>query len=184
MLDVIKETRSFEKQQKAFIPGKKEFRQQENTIKEAKHIMECIDLISQNLVEKTKNYKKRINYLKLEEEIINKKQQENFNREELGLRVPNDEKQKLIEHKKKIDVQIAALEKEEKVETDKRFDQIYNYFKTFYTIKETSKLAEKQFRQALIVASTAFLQTATGKVTQGVEELIKNMLKLILEGKL
>ena len=146
-----------------------------NAIEHSYSVMREMYSKSKNLAEE--NCEDKVKKLKGEKREIEKE----IARKTLKLELKDNEKQQFQKEIKEID---AKIEKEIKAETDKIFGQMLALYKTFETIKETSKLTEKQFKQNLIVAGTQWVYGSFGKVDQGVQDLVKTLMKLLAEQKI
>jgi len=88
-----------------------------------------------------------------------------------------------VSQKKKED-RIQELSKERNDCLKRYTDHIFGLYKSSFAIDYANKLADKQFKRDLLVAATSSLNNTGLKSNNNLGELIKNILKSVLEGKL
>jgi hypothetical protein len=183
--DRLKEARNIKVQEpmKPFDPLRIYAKQSE--IKKSSNIAEHLGSIMKELYSKSENiieerFRDEIKQFEKEIREIDKK----LDPKEFGSKIKDEEKKQLEERKKAIGDKLEKLNQGKKAEIEKMFGHILVFYKTFNTIKETSRLTEKQFKQNLTVASTLWLYNSLGRVDQGIQDLVKTLMKLVAEQKL
>ena len=93
------------------------------------------------------------------------------------------EKNHTYYQKKKIDEEVAGLERKKEEESKKLAEQMLNLFKTSDVIEKTQRLMGEQFKLNIAVQSIAWAYSGINQVDQAFQDFMKTTLKLLLEGK-
>jgi DNA repair exonuclease SbcCD ATPase subunit len=87
-------------------------------------------------------------------------------------------------NQKKKEDSIKELNKERNDCLKRHTDHIFGLYKSTFVINNADKLASDQFKRDMLIASTTVLSNMNFRSSNGLGELIKNILKSVLEGKL
>ena len=153
------ELRKLQQEEQKKLSDKEDFNTAISALSKLKSMKEMLDKVqkdSQSITAELEKYKKK------KEELIHKFE---------------------VSQKKKED-RIQELNKEKNDCLKRYTDHIFGLYKSTFAMDNANKLANDQFKRDMLIASTTALSNMNFRSSNNLGELIKNILKSVLEGKL